>query len=205
MASLWTRRTGPADGRPLVLLHGLEAVCEAAADAVPDLGDAVVLGHSLGGFVAVALAAQQVPAAAVAVSEKTRWSDDDVARAAALAARPRATFPDREAAAERFLRVSGLAGLLDGPELRTSGTVEVDGGWALAQDPASNGVVPPPVEGLLPRARCPVVLATGEQDPVAPPAALPAGGTVVPGAGHNLHVERPDAVLDLVAAVAADL
>lgn len=61
---LWTTTAGRADGVPLVLLHGMGATAEttlddptaAVASTVPDLDRAVVLGHPLGGCVALGLA-----------------------------------------------------------------------------------------------------------------------------------------------------
>jgi pimeloyl-ACP methyl ester carboxylesterase len=75
--------------------------------------------------------------------------------------------------------------------------VEVPGGWRAALDPAAFGVGEPDVAGLLAAARCPVVLAAGEGDPMCPPEHLLAadpGGVVLPGVGHNAHVERPASI-----------
>lgn len=64
-----------------------------------------------------------------------------------------------------------------------------------------------PLTPRLSSVSCPVLLLVGEKDPMGPKAseqiaaALPAGGAtleVFPGAGHWLHVERPDAVLESI-------
>jgi pimeloyl-ACP methyl ester carboxylesterase len=58
----------------------------------------------------------------------------------------------------------------------------------------------PDVGGLLARARCPVVLARGQHDPLVTDddlAVLVAGPVVLSGVGHNAHVEDPAAVLAL--------
>ena len=89
------------------------------ADAVARIVDpnarTVVLGHSLGGVVGLALGSPRfaVPVRAViGLGIKVVWADEDLQRAQAVSRRPRAWFGSREEAAARYLRVSGLAGLL---------------------------------------------------------------------------------------------
>ena len=112
-----------------------------------------------------------------------------------------ATYDTRAEAADRFLKVSGLAGLV-GPDdpVVDSGVVGEGNGWRLAQDPRTFGVGVPDMAGLLAAAGCPVVLARGEHDPMVSHeqlAALVDDPVTLPGLGHNAHVEDPPAVLAL--------
>lgn len=180
---------------------------ERIAEAVrPLLGPApvTIVGHSMGGVVALALAAiasdrvRQV----VGLGIKVAWPPEDVERAAAMAERPVATYDTREEAVDRFLRVSGLAGLVapDDP-LVDGAVVEEEARWRLAQDPRTFGVGVPDMAGLLASVQCPVVLARGEHDPMVTHeqlAALVPDPVILPGLGHNAHVEDPAAVLALV-------
>jgi pimeloyl-ACP methyl ester carboxylesterase len=164
------------------------------------------LGHSLGGVVALVLAGERSgarPAAVVGLGIKVAWSDEDLGRAAALAARDVQWFETYEEALARHLRVSGLEDLVapDHPAA-TSGVREVSGRYRLALDNAAFGVGAPDMEGLLAAARCPVTLARGELDPLSTDEelrALVADPMALPGLGHNAHVEDPDAVWALVA------
>jgi pimeloyl-ACP methyl ester carboxylesterase len=148
----------------------------------------VALGHSLGGVIALALASGwfglQV-VGAVALGSKVVWTDDELARARALAERPVTVLATREEAVARALRVAGLTGLV-GEAAAERLVVEVDGGWRLALDPAAFGVGAPDAAGLLAAARCPVVLARGATDPMVSAdqlAALAPRPVDVPGAG----------------------
>lgn len=157
---------------------------------------AVVLGHSLGGVVGLALAATAPVAEVVGLGIKVAWSDEDLDRARALAGRPPAFFASRDEAAARHLRVSGLTGLLDaGDPAVAAGLSEEDGRWGLALDPRAFGVGAPDMAGLV--ANCPaaVTLARGELDPMNTDEQLGRYGVPVvtlPGLGHNAHVESPD-------------
>ncbi|MBM7493606.1 pimeloyl-ACP methyl ester carboxylesterase [Micromonospora luteifusca] len=165
----------------------------------------VVLGHSLGGVVGLALAARAagIPVdAVVGLGIKALWSPAELERAADLAARPVSWFASRTEAARRYLRVAGLAGLLppDHPVV-DAGLRQVDGRWRLAMDPNAFAVGEPNLAALLAAIDVPVVLARGEHDPMVTDAQLKEYDVPVatlPGLGHNAHVEDPAAVLALL-------
>lgn len=189
----------------------MAAALAAAVAEVAPREPVTVLGHSLGGVLALQLAATRptpVPIAQViGVGIKVAWTDAELERAAALADRPAAVFPTQAAAIDRHLRVSGLAGLLasDDPRL-ASGVRETDQGWELALDPGTFAVGAPPMSELIATASCPVTLAAGEHDHMVTLEQLRA---LVPdpvrldGLGHNAHVEDPAAVWALLARRAA--
>jgi pimeloyl-ACP methyl ester carboxylesterase len=164
----------------------------------------LVVGHSMGGVVGLALASGWfgvTVAGVVGLGIKVSWTEAELARAAELARRPPRWFERREEAAERFLRVAGLHGLAppDG-ELVASGLASGDRGWRLAADPATAGVGAPDMAGLLAAARAPVRLARGEHDGLVTLAELrrlDPGAAELAGLGHNAHVEDPERVLDL--------
>jgi pimeloyl-ACP methyl ester carboxylesterase len=177
------------------------ALAEAVAHALEPGVPVVVLGHSLGGVVGLVLAG--MPAATVqtvvGLGIKVSWSEDDLARARALADRPVAWFDSREEAAARHLRVSGLTGLLapDDPAV-TAGLLNEDGRWRLRLDSALFAIGAPDMLGLLAGTPAAVVLARGEHDPMntdAELAYLDAATVALPGLGHNAHVENPAACL----------
>jgi pimeloyl-ACP methyl ester carboxylesterase len=74
-------------------------------------------------------------------------------------------------------------------------------GWRLALDPATFAVGRPDMRGLLAAAKCPVLMVTGENDPMSSPEqvrALAEHVEVLAGLGHNLHVEEPGTLLDVI-------
>jgi len=171
-------------------------------DEEPDL---YVLGHSFGGYVALALASGWFGArvrGVLAVGTKLSFSDEDRRRAAELARRPSRTFATLPEAIERYRKVSGLdAAIAPGDALLARGTAPDAAGFRLAADPATLGVEVPAFAALLAAARCPVIAIRGEHDPLVSGVELRAavaGAIDVPGRGHNLHVEDPSALLPLV-------
>ncbi|WP_419863839.1 alpha/beta fold hydrolase [Candidatus Poriferisodalis sp.] len=184
-----------------------------------------VVGHSMGGAVALALASGWFgppPVGAATVGVKLRWSDDELARMPDLAARPPRLFDDRAGAVDWFLKLSGLFGVIDADDERIAAAVtagvtsdsDSPGRWRTAQDPATIGVGPPDMSGLLPAAKCTVAMAIGEHDPLVAPdhhadlAAVAATNAhaadvtephVFDGLGHNAMVENPQRVVDWLA------
>ena len=85
------------------------------ADLVGPDDQLTVLGHSLGGVLGLTLAGDSFDVTVdtvVGVGIKVAWTDDELAKARALAERPVSWFATRDEAASRYLRVSGLTGLL---------------------------------------------------------------------------------------------
>jgi pimeloyl-ACP methyl ester carboxylesterase len=126
---------------------------------------------------------------------KVAWTEDELDRARAAARRSPAWFASRDEAVARYVRISGLAGLLDaaGPAV-DAGLHEQRGRWRLAMDPGAFAVGAPDMTQLLARCRARVTLARGEHDAMNTDDQLTRLGVptvTLPGLGHNAHVENP--------------
>jgi pimeloyl-ACP methyl ester carboxylesterase len=173
----------------------------AVAEKLPVRRALTVVGHSLGGVIALELAGGRYGVEVervVALGVKVSWSADDLGRVGALAQKPIAWFDSRDEAAARFLKVSGLHGLVDpASEAVDQGIREVDGRWRLAMDPGTFAVGVPAMAKLIAASQADVVLARGELDPMNTEAELTAlhdQVVTLPGLGHNAHVEDPSAL-----------
>lgn len=171
---------------------------------ISDRGHVVVIGHSMGGVIALMLGGTEGNVnKAVGVGIKTRWQSEELARMQGLAERPVRWLNSREEAVERYLKVSGLMGLVEMDSRCAQSGVTRDGenGYRLSADPGIYAVGEPPVATLVSSARCPVVLAAGEHDVMASTEDLRAvdpAAAVLAGLGHNAQVEDPAAVWSLV-------
>jgi pimeloyl-ACP methyl ester carboxylesterase len=201
---------GHGGSRPLSE-YTFNNLAEAVAGNIGPGVRAVVLGHSLGGVVALALASGRFAVrvqAVIGLGIKVVWSAEDLAKAQAAAARSPAWFGSREEAAARYLRVSGLAGLLpaDDPAV-AAGLREQDRKWRLAMDPGAFAVGAPDMAQLVALSQAPVILARGEHDPMNTDqqlAGLGAPTVTLPGLGHNAHVESPELAIALLLGHVAD-
>lgn len=189
----------PGHGRsPALPEYTFGMMTAAVAELLTPGRQVVVLGHSLGGVLGLELAggAYGIDVTAVCgVGIKLRWSAEELAKAAALAAKPPRTFATREEAVDRWLKLSGLVGLVlpESPRV-AAGVAEVDGGWQVRVDQKAFGVGAPDVPGLLAAAKAKTMLTAGERDPMCPAEHLhevAPEAVVIPGVGHNVHVESP--------------
>lgn len=201
----WVVPDLPGHGRSEPLSrYSFGSLATAIAPVVPTDRPVAVLGHSLGGVVALTLGSGWFGVSVDAVSGlgiKLRWSEQELGKAAELAARPNKVFATREDAAERALKVAGLWQLLPAESPVVDSLIVSDGGWRLALDPAAYGVGAPDIPGLLGASRVTAVLAAGDRDPMCPPEHLLAAqpdALVLPGLGHNAHVEKPEALAPLL-------
>lgn len=178
------------------------------AGLIADSGasSATLLGHSMGGVIAVALAGDsRLPVDRVfGLGIKVAWTDDELARLASVAQRQPKLFDQEAEAREQHRRQCGLTCDPDSPLLER-GTVQRDGQWRTVLDQAAFAVARPPMEELVAVARCPVHLACGEHDAmvsVEQLRALDPSARRIAGAGHNAMVDDPDAIWDWIAGAA---
>jgi pimeloyl-ACP methyl ester carboxylesterase len=203
----WVAPDLPGHGRsaPLGRRYSFGGLAAEVARLVEPGTPFAVLGHSLGGAVALALASgwfDGCPSAVGGLGIKVRWTEEELNKAAEMAARPAKTFPTREEAADRALKVAGLTGLVPATGRLADGAVlPSENGWRLALDHAAFAIGAPDMDGMLAAARAPVVLAAGEHDPMSPfehLQALVPEPLVLKGLGHNAHVEDPSALRPLL-------
>ncbi len=201
----WVTPDLPGHGRSSRLpRYTVGDLAAAVAASVPPASRVVVLGHSLGGVVALALAsgAFGVPVSAVCgLGIKVVWTAEELARAQALSARPNPVYATRGEAAERHLRLAGLTGLVAPDAVDEAALARAGDGWTVAFDPAAFAVGAPDMPGLLAASRARVLLAAGERDPMCSAeqlARLVPDPVILPGLGHNAHVESPEALWPLL-------
>lgn len=169
-------------------------------------GPVTLVGHSFGGAVAGLLASGWFGprvAEVAAFGVKIEWTESEIEKARTMSRRPAPAFATRDEATERYLRISGLAGLADASSATAvAGVLGDDGRFQVAMDPRAYGAVGPSIAALLRLATAPLRLAAGDRDPMVTleqmrrvdPAAR-----VFPGVGHNAHWEAPDQVWSFVA------
>jgi pimeloyl-ACP methyl ester carboxylesterase len=182
------------------------SVGRAALPHVDPAGRLVVLGHSLGGVIGLALATGWfgvTPHQVFGAGIKVAWSDDELRRMETLASQPAKSFATEEEAWERYLKVSGLAGIANAAAPGVKRGIEHGAdGWRLAMDPRANAVGKPPLSELAALARCPVHLGRGRDDALV---TMEQTRSLDPDArdlgphGHNVMVEAPERVWDWVA------
>lgn len=192
--------------------HGASARREAysvgqlAADVAPLVAGTprvIAAGHSLGAYVALALASGWFGvelAAVLGIGPKIAWSAQDLAATRDLAARPVRVFATADEAVARYRKVSGLDERSAPSALIARGVARNGDGFALAADPRTMLVAGAPFATLAASARCRVVLARGEHDPMVTMEELRAHrdeAVELAARGHNSHAEDPDAVAAL--------
>jgi len=183
-------------------LYSYGACAAAVAECVGNGGPVSIIGHSMGGVVALALASGWFGIEVVdvlAFGVKVNWADEELARLREVAGRPAKTFADRDEAVTRFLRVSGLDGLVeaDDPMIADGVVALPQGGFALAADPAANAIGAPSISSLIDAGGANVRLACGSGDPLVGIEELRAYDPAVEeweGVAHNAQVEAPEQV-----------
>lgn len=170
-----------------------------------------VIGHSLGGAMAALLATGWFGvdvASVLALSVKTKWSQAEIDKGKEIANGTPRMFATRDEAMQRYVRVAGIA-TVGSSAARSAecGVAEKDSQFQLAADQKIFGCASLGVEAFMRATRVPLVLATGKDDPIAPAAEIRESGfacEVIDNAGHNVHMEAPEAVWELFARGTAD-
>jgi pimeloyl-ACP methyl ester carboxylesterase len=193
---------GRSDPQSLYSVGGLAAEL---ASLVQGESELLIIGHSLGAYLGLALASRWFGveiAGVVGLGPKISWSEADIQATRELAARPVRWYATPEEAWTRYRRVSGLERTIAPEEtwLR-HGVSQGEQGWRLSQDPRTFAVAGAPFASLAASAQARLVLARGEHDTMVSTAELRLHSQEtcdIAGAGHNAHVEKPEEVVELL-------
>jgi pimeloyl-ACP methyl ester carboxylesterase len=172
--------------------------------------DAILVGHSMGGHVALDHAAHRGGTRAVVGIELARGAASSERRRTRLALLARRSYRTRADAVRRYRFLPASPGVSE--ELRRhiaehSVQLEPDGRFGFKFDARWFGLPArprPPLE----RIACPVLIVRGAESGLLTRegaerlvSEIPGASLVeIPGAGHNVHLERPGAVLDALTA-----
>jgi pimeloyl-ACP methyl ester carboxylesterase len=160
-----------------------------------------IVGHSFGGVVGAIVGTGWFgPSVSrlYLLGVKLNWSTEEIVRAHALASKPVKVFATRAEAVDRYLKGSGLYGLLSPDcEEASQGTLKMEQGYRVAMDPRVLFAVGPSIPSIFSQVAVPFRLAAGSNDPMVSykeMLELDSHPTLFEGAGHNVHYENADLV-----------
>lgn len=173
---------------------------------VQDIGreDVVLVGHSMGGHVALDHAARHASVRALVAIDIARGGSKRSRRAARLALALRRTYRSREEAIERY-RFLPDAPWADDTLRRTIAGASVapdpDGRWGYKFDARWFGL-PPRERPALSQVRCPTLIVRGAESPLLSAEGAEAFASELPDArvrevadaGHHVQIDQPEAV-----------
>jgi pimeloyl-ACP methyl ester carboxylesterase len=199
----WIAVDLPGHGRSTARAdYSVGALAADLCSIVREEPDLLVIGHSLGAYIGLALASNWFGIkvqGVLAIGPKVTWTASEVQSAHQLATRPVRWYTNAEEVFKHYRRISGLDERIAPEEEWLSHAVtECAEGWRLSQDPRTFDVVGAPFSSLVASAQAPIVFARGEHDKLVSESELQMYSRQVhqiPGAGHNVHVEKPAAIL----------
>ena len=163
------------------------------------------VAHSMGAVVALTLASGWYGISIGAVlgfGMKLDWTETETEKALSLATMPVRWFDTRHEAADRYLRLSGLAGLVTEDSVAVDAGLRCeDGRWRLAADARTFAAPKPAFEEIIRLSKARVILACGSNDQMVKVDALrrlDPHAIEIQGLGHNLHLEAPQALAQLI-------
>lgn len=194
-------------GHGLSPWHPTYSVGQLTAEVAPLVGDAqslYVIGHSLGTYIGLALASRWFGVrvtGVLGVGPKVTWTEIDLLGMRDLAARPVRWLPQAAEATARYRKMSGLDQKIAADDAWLErGTTQASEGFRLSQDPRTFIVAGAPFRTLVLSADTNVILARGEYDGMVSLDELRAyrpDAVQIDAAVHNVHVEKPAAVVEL--------
>lgn len=203
---------GGHGGSPWCPRYSVGQLAAQLADVVDGSRELWVVGHSLGAYVALALASGWFGIrvqGVLGIGPKISWPHADLEAARELAARPVRWYPTEAEAWARYRRVSGVGqDIAPADATLARGIVHTEQGWRLAQDPRTFAAAGASFATLAASAAGRVLLARGARDPMVGLEELRAQAREacdIPGVGHNAHIEDPRAVVGLLDRLQAEL
>jgi pimeloyl-ACP methyl ester carboxylesterase len=187
--------------------YGMAHHAADVADLLQPHANVHVVGHSMGGAVALVLANGLFGirvSRITAFGLKIRWSDEELAKGESFATSAVRWFDSRDEAADRFVKVAGLAGRVAPDDPMVDAGIRQEGGrWRLAADNATVRAAGTSVAEMVSVAHAPFRLFCGTNDPMVTVNELRTfdpEAIALEGCGHSPHVDAPERVAALIRA-----
>lgn len=175
------------------------------ADLLRHDDEVYIVGHSMGGMISLVMSNGAFPVSVkglFAFGVKAIWTGEEHAKLKAFADAPAKVFATKAEATERFLKVSGLKGLVDaGAPVVEAGISKVESGYRLAADPRTTMVAGTSLRQAFQASKVDKQLACGEKDALVTVAQLLAIDPLAINLGpygHNIHVEDPGRLINSI-------